>query len=47
MLVWPMGHMGCVNRLCRARVPGGTAKLRDVGGLRVRPDGHVGQAWAA
>ena len=31
----------------RARRPVGRAEFRDVGGMLVRPDGHVGWAWAA
>ncbi|RKH12759.1 monooxygenase [Corallococcus sp. CA047B] len=43
---WEPGWPPNVTHL-RARAPAARAELKDVGGMLVRPDGHVGWAWAA
>ena len=43
---WEPGWPPRVTHL-RARRPVGRTELRDVGGMLVRPDGHVAWAWAA
>ncbi|CAM3122315.1 NAD(P)-binding protein [Corallococcus sp. ZKHCc1 1396] len=43
---WEPGWPSNVMHL-RARAPAGREELQGVGGMLVRPDGHVGWAWAA
>ncbi|MCY1042301.1 FAD-dependent monooxygenase [Corallococcus sp. bb12-1] len=43
---WEPGWPSNVTHL-RARAPAGRDELQNVGGMLVRPDGHVGWAWAA
>lgn len=43
---WEPGWRSPVTRL-RTRAPAGRKDLQGLGGMRVRPDGHVACAWAA